>query len=51
MMACKADGAVMVIGRVIMVMGHSHESGKEEQHDKKCCKSIAASHVVMFTHS
>jgi hypothetical protein len=40
MMAYKADGAIMVVGRGIVVMKHRHKRGQQEDQDKECCKTL-----------
>ena len=40
MMADKTDGAVVVVSRVVVVMGHGHKRGQQENQYKKCCKTF-----------
>jgi len=50
MIACNADGAVVIVGRVFMVMRNCHEGGKKEEQYKEKCKTFVVAHGYSFKH-
>lgn len=50
MVANKTDGAVVVVRRVNMIMGHGHERGKKEQKDEENGNTMVPAHNALFTH-
>jgi hypothetical protein len=50
MVTCNTDGAVVVVGRVVMVMRQCHESGKNKKEYEEYGKFIALAHGVFSIH-
>ncbi len=44
MMANETDGAVMIVGCVVVVMGHSHKRGQQENKYEKSSKTFGPTH-------
>jgi hypothetical protein len=47
-MAYNTDGAVVIVGRIFMVMRYCHERGKKEKQYKKNYKAFVAAHGSSF---
>lgn len=50
MIAGNADGAVMIIGSIFMVVRNSHERGKKEEQYEQDCKAFVVAYVSSFKH-
>lgn len=49
MIACDANGAVVVILHVLVEMGHCHEGGKKEDQNEKSNNAFVPEHKAPFT--
>jgi len=49
-MAYNTDGAVVIVGRIFMMMRCSQECGKKEKQYQECGNSTAVDHSLPFTH-
>ncbi len=50
MMTYDTDGAVVVVGRVLMVVPHDHERGQEKKQYQKSDKAMITLRTVTFSH-
>ena len=49
-MAYQADGAVVVVGRVLMMMGRGHDGGRQKKRYEEDDKTSVEVYVAPFTH-
>jgi hypothetical protein len=49
MITRNTDGAVVVVGRIFMVVRYCHERGEKEKQNHECGNSTAADHGFPFT--
>jgi hypothetical protein len=49
MMTDKTNGAVVIVGCVVVVMGHSHKRGQQKNQYKESCKTFRPTHDTPFT--
>jgi hypothetical protein len=50
MIACNADGAVVIVISIFVVMRNGHQRGKKEEQCKQCGKSMVYVHGASVSH-
>jgi hypothetical protein len=47
MMSYKTDGAIVVVGGVVMAMNHRDDCGDQNEKNEKYCKTSAPAHICL----